>query len=750
MKGLALIAVLAVLALKPVFPSEDANHNISLVVMAPFPDGELTKGWMRGPSLYPAAVIAAREVNNRSDILPGFNLKLIKVDSGCSAVSKVAISFLRDIYENKYHQVVGIIGPGCTAAALRVSSLTKRSEVSLIHVTPTATSPELEDPDRNTTYATISSALSYVASFIELMTHNKWNIIATLQDEGRTYFKQTHSKFMDSIDNSRRDVDVVFTGSILRGEESVIPLDGLQSSQARVVIVFAGEDVAAQLMCYAFHRHMLYPNYQWIFHDRTRENLVKNVTMFKVSGKGVNCTESEMKEATQGVILNQFYLEQANSNKTLALFQRTYNDYYEDYLKELNDTEDPIDYANSYHDAVWAMALALHNASTNGVDLTSYTYNRNSDTKLIAQYLSQVQFDGTSGPISFRNETRSVETVINITQLWDGEERLLGTYDRSMNNTLKISNRDAKFIEDTYQIKQGVHSALGALVVLLTMTLFVVTSLLHLAHIIWCDYRSIKATSPNISHLMFSGCYLFLTFLIFYTVHESFGPLSKVPFSVLCNAMIWCLICGYSLIFGTLCAKVWRVSRLFKPFRKANSGILLTDNALVVLVVLILSVDLIISVAWNVSDPLMRHAERIDRSENVYTCNCTNWSAWIGGIGVYKGTIIILLVCISVKNRRIKMKNFQHTKNVTILIYSVTLMGGVGFPLYFLFSQESAYIGFMLISTMLLCTVTLCCSTIFFPPVLVVLRGKVKERLAYRRKKHSTISFAVSSVTHML
>ena len=120
--------------------------------------------------------------------------------------------------------------------------------------------------------------------------------------------------------------------------------------------------------------------------------------------------------------------------------------YYEDYLEELNYYVGPIDYANSYHDAVWAMALALHNASINGVDLTSYTYNKNNDTKVIAQYLSQVQFDGMSGPIFFRNETRSVQSSINIKQLFAGAEVLIGTFSHNM---LQLSP-NSSFVADTY------------------------------------------------------------------------------------------------------------------------------------------------------------------------------------------------------------------------------------------------------------------------------------------------------------
>lgn len=706
--------------------SED-GHNISLVVMAPFPDGLLTRGWARGPSLYPAAVVAAKEVNNRSDILSGFNLNLVKVDSGCSVVSKVTISFLRDIYENKGHQVVGIIGPGCSGAALRVSSLTKRREVSLIHVTPSATSPELEDADRNTTYATISSALSYVQSFIQLMTNNSWSNIATLQDEGRPYFRQTYSEFMHSIDSSK----VLFTGGLFRGKESVIPLDNLQSSRARVVMVFAGSGIAAQLLCYAFHKGMMYPNFQWIFHDRTGSQLVKTVEKFKVSGKDVfECTREQMVDATEGVVLNQFHLVQENRETVLPLFQKTYDDYYEDYIEELNGT-DPIDYGNSYHDAVWAMALALHNASMSGVDLTSYTYDRNNDTKVIARYLSQVDFDGVSGPVSFQSDTRSVKTVINIKQLSNGSEKLIGTFDRSRNNSLRLSNDTDLFIDDVYEEKHvKIHTGVSVLLILLTVSLIVLMFLLQLANTFWYNYHSIKATSPNITHLVFSGCYLFSIALLVLLFQETF-ELSGIVYAVLCNMFTWCFVVGFSLIFGTICTKIWRVYRLFKHFSNARPGHFLSDNSLIVFVILFLVVDIVICTTWSLIDPWVIKLTTVPslhgmpilsvRSE----CTCQHVTAWVITIALYKGTIMLLLVALSILNRRIKRKDFRHTRKINILIYGVIMLIGVGMPLYFLLKHISIYIGYIILSAILLSAISLSILTLFLPPVLPVLKIKV-------------------------
>ncbi len=721
--------------------TNEQNHKISIIVMAPSP-GRLTEGWQQGPALIPAARLAVKEINNNTEILPGFTLQLIEANSGCSIVSEASISFVRDLYQSE-DQVVGIVGPGCSATALQISNLTSKYEVSLLHITPSATTPQLEDVSRNTTYATISSALTFVESYLELMKHNNWTRVATLQDISRQYFQQTHSRFRSTVDSSK----VVYTGSLYKGAQSVIPLGALESSGSRIVMVFAGADIAVQMLCYAYHRKMMYPNYQWIFHDRDAEQLVKNVSEFLVDGETTTfkCSKEEMEMATNGAILNLFHLIQDNMNTTLPLFNKTYNDYFEGYKEELElyrkemklgGKNPPNDYGNSYHDAMWALALALHNASINGVDLKSYTHNKNSDTVKIARYLKAVAFDGTSGPICFQNDTRSTLTLIDIKQFWKGKEISIGAFDRSSKERLTLFSKENKyFISDTFQEKHvKIHPVLGIFVGLLTVIVMVGTGLFQLANIIWRDHHTIKATSPSLSHPIFAGCYLFAIAVLILTVQETFtfAPNtlnSPIYYGVLCNTFTWCLILGYTLIFATIATKIWRVNRLFKHFRNKSPGACLHDTALIFIVILLLLVDVCICLTWTILDPMMTlitSSTTASSELNVRLhCTCKHITVWVSIVLAYKGILTVLLVILSIANRRIKRKNFQHTRRVNIFIYVNTTMIAIGLPLYFLLNNRSIYTSYIILCTIPLNIVAVCCLNFFLPPVLPILKLKL-------------------------
>ena len=717
------------------------NHNITLVVMAPYP-GELTKGWMAGPAFLPAAKIAARYINNRTDILPGYNLKLIESDSGCSAPSRATVGFVRDIFESG-QQVVGIIGPACTASALPVANLTSRYKVSLIAIT-ISTSPALEDSEFNTTFATVSSALSYVEIFLQLMAHNNWTRIATLQDDTRLFFKQTHSGFIRKVDKSK----VIYSGNmhVFSSQQSFFPLDELKSSRARVVMVFTGNILGTQLMCYAYHKDMLYPYYQWIFHDRTRNQFISEVKEFRVESETFSCSSEEMTIATEGIILNNGNVQQKEKNITLPILQKTYDQYFEEYKEELEEykklfglqNNEPVAYANTYHDAVWAMAIALHNASMNGVDLKSYTYNRNKDTIEIANYLSKVSFKGVSGPITFQNDTRSVKTIIDIQQMWNGEGVLIGTFDRSQDNIIQFFPGARKeFITDSFEKKHvKVHIVLGIVTILLNVLLITITALLQIANIFWYSYRSIKATSPNLSHLVFSGCYLFAIAILILTIQDTFtfSPSTHpVLYGVFCNTFTWCLLLGYSLIFGTIFTKIWRVYRLFKHFQNKRPKGCLSDNALVNIVILLLFADIIICIMWNVTDPWMIQITETASTSGIPTltvrsqCTCNHVTRWVVVVvSLFKGLLMILVLAFSIMNRGIKRKEFEITKKLNILIYGITVIAGMGLPLYFLLKDKSIYVGFVVFFILLDTTVVLCCLTFFLPPVLPVINMKIK------------------------
>ena len=112
-------------------------------------------------------------------------------------------------------------------------------------------------------------------------------------------------------------------------------------------------------------------------------------------------------------------------------------------------------------------------------------------------------------------------------------------------------------------------------------------------------------------------------------------------------------------------------------------------------------------------------------------CECNNIYLWIAIIMSLKGPLIILIVIISILNRKIKRKHFSHTKKVNILVYSLTILCGTGFPLFFVLTElnDSVYVS-LIFCFVLLGSVILCCLLLFIPPIRD-LNSKTKQLTIY-------------------
>ena len=181
----------------------DGRHKLYIVLMAPFPAVERANdpSWAAGDVLAPVVQLALDQINNRDDILTDYKLVMLAKDTFCSRGYKVWKAIIDLLRSEK--QIVGIVGPGCSGAAIDVAEQIRQPSYSLIGITPSATSPNLEKTKYKNTFATISSGTVYVRVFKELMEHNRWNAVSVLYDERRNYFLDLFTHFENNVDNNR-------------------------------------------------------------------------------------------------------------------------------------------------------------------------------------------------------------------------------------------------------------------------------------------------------------------------------------------------------------------------------------------------------------------------------------------------------------------------------------------------------------------------------------------------------------------
>jgi len=176
-------------------------HELYLLAVGPHPDPipKFNPRWDRGPALIAAVQLAVKHINNRSDILEGFSLKLLEGDSGCGQESKALITYVRNVYHSG-KQVVGVIGPACSAATLALAPFVSlKNATSLILQSPSASSPLLNSKSYFNTFRTIVSSLAYVDTFLAIIRYNEWERVASFYDAGSIYVTSTAAEFRKRV-----------------------------------------------------------------------------------------------------------------------------------------------------------------------------------------------------------------------------------------------------------------------------------------------------------------------------------------------------------------------------------------------------------------------------------------------------------------------------------------------------------------------------------------------------------------------
>ena len=652
-------------------------------------------------------------INNRTDILPGYHIQLLEGNSGCQHESTSAYGLVSNVFYDgagpRIHpHVVGVIGPACSESALLIGTLGARDGISLIQISPSATSPLLTDTVKyRNTFRTLSTALQHTGALTQLMTLNSWENVAVLYDHSRLYFRITAEHF---IRNSS-----AFIGYTSEIDRDNYPLQSIEA-RFKVIVLFSSSTFSRELVCLSYHHRpqVIYPIYQWIHIDNPKALFIKNV-QFVYKGRSYECSQEMMEEAIEGSIFTTYQLldnvernthHPTDVDLTFEEYQELYEVYLHSHIQQLITLEkdvgydaDSEEYAVSYYDATWSLALAL-NASLDKVSLENYKYSHPQTTSIIRQHLSQLTFQGLMGRIAF-GDTQDSSTPLNIHQCIDGETILFGGYDGS---NLEIYGNVTRFVSETFLRKViGVHPVVTSVAVVSFTFVIMCTFLLHSAFICLQNHKSIKATSFTLSHFMFSGCYLILlrVFLMavqfsngWNTENEDQSIAREIVFGVVCNISEWLNSLGISLVMGTLCGKLWRIYRLFNHFNTRRY--LVSDLTLTIFVVVVVGVNVVILTVWTTVDPLLAKFEQqgIEYNgedepvllERVY-CRCSYFSVWISLTYAVILSLITCVVVLSLLNRHVNRRYFQTATSVNVMIYLLALSCILGIVLAFVFES---------------------------------------------------------------
>ena len=727
--------------------SDDPRETVYLLTIIPYPDPRpsLHPSWDGGPNIVPALRLAAEHINNHSGVLNPYRLELISEDGGCNIVSKAVISFVRSGIGNG-RRVVGIIGPGCSSSSLAIAPLIVEDEISLISV-HIAGSPLLENRTQYfNSFGCLGSSYGFAEAGFALMKKNNWTNVSALYDQSRIYFYTTFLAFQRDITTEVPGSRIVFSAAVY---DFYFPLEAIKDSLTRIIFIFTGPEFARRIMCLAYHEDMLYPLYQWLLASRTFSEVAGSDVEFNYKEKAYFCSKEVMAQtALNGNLLINYKLIPFNTSaSTIAgISYGEYLEKYDDKVNEYNNNnENP--YTNStysiwaapYYDAVWAMALALNN--TLGLNLRNYRYGNSTAIGMIRDQLYETEFEGVSGHVSFNRATGNIERVVDVFQIFNSSDVYVAYYNAG--HIEKFSN--ARFIDDEIENRLvAISPYLGAFFAILLIMQTALVVVTHVLMFVYRKYSSVRATSPKLNHLIYLGCYLLIVGGLIYSIYKAITYLDGNIRGALCHAIwSWIFPVGYTLIFGTIAVRTWRLYRIFTHY--LNPGKFISNPALLAFVLILIGVDIVIGIVWTSIDPLeLRITPRIITVDGVRkwfldrSCFCDYYYYWLGTIMGYRLLLLIAVIILSLLTRSIHNKNFA-TSSLRVFVY---LLGGVftfGVVLYYFFLSlnVSVYADYVILCVLLNAIICMVLVLVFFPPILPLLKEKLNPRMLTQTRRLS-------------
>ncbi|XP_028837120.1 gamma-aminobutyric acid type B receptor subunit 2-like isoform X4 [Denticeps clupeoides] len=204
---------------------------------------------------------------------------------------------------------------------------------------------------------------------------------------------------------------------------------------------------------------------------------------------------------------------------------------------------------------------------------------------------------------------------------------------------------------------------------------------------------------------------------------------SEEVFETLCTVRTWILTFGYTLAFGAMFAKTWRVHAIFKNVKLKKTAI--RDLRLVAVVGGLLLIDLCILISWQAIDPLRRTVEVFSLEldplgEDIALrpflehCENTHMTTWLAIIYVYKGFLMLFGCFLAWETRNVSIPALNDSCYIGMSVYNVGIMCIIGASVSYM-TRDQPNVQFCVVALVIFfsSTVTLC---LVFVPKLITMR----------------------------
>uniref|UniRef100_A0AC34QA04 G-protein coupled receptors family 3 profile domain-containing protein n=1 Tax=Panagrolaimus sp. JU765 TaxID=591449 RepID=A0AC34QA04_9BILA len=675
----------------------------------------------------PYIKLALYHVHTDPTILPDYCIDLMFKDTHCK--TSLGMKSLFDLM-NVEQRPFALFGDICTNVNEPVAMASKYWDI--LQLSYAETHAKFSTADSKDLYPTffrmVPGDKNLILARCHLLLNYNWTRVGTIKQSDDPRYALPHEKLTTTLENVY-NVTVVYTAGISVDQVHNIgyELDELKRRDARIIIGDFSPDLAVKILCEAYQKEMFGPNYVWILHGYHQDN------WWKFTEK-TNCSNDEIEDVLQGHFALKFAAQRPDVNK-LIISNKTVRQIKEE-LKSLCDRRRcQYDAYSAYaYDGIWALSMAL-NASLhqNGQDISPDLIS----SKLL-QTLSDISFEGVTGKVKFQNNERLGVSFIE--QWWNGSYTNIAYYDNANDDFVIESVYDWVPPPAATVVKRE-RQYISVYLLAIMCSLSVVGVLLALFFLLfnfkYRNHRFIKMSSPNMNNLIICGsiCAYISIFLI--GIDTRF--VSPFLFEKLCYAKTWVLSVAFTLAFGSMFSKTWRVHSIFTNIRKDKKAI--KDYQLFMIVALIMTVDAIILCLWafispfrfSISDHETLQSKNVLIIPELERCQ-SDYSIYFQVVFyVIKGMLMIFGCFLAWETRAVNVPALNDSKYIGMSVYNVVVMCVIGLSLAIVL-QERVNEAFALTSFFIIFCTTLTLSFVFVPKIIELVRTpRGTEQQRYRK-----------------
>merc|ERR1719422_2492357 len=715
-----------------------------------------SEGWQGGQACLPAAQLALDDVNGNPHILQDYHIELKWKDDQCDS-GRGAYNLYQLIYQEKSQKV--IIISGCSTVCTTLAEAA--SQWNLVTVCYGASSPALSNRERfPTLFRTHPSATVHNPTRVKMFKRFKWSRISVIQ-EAEEVFLTT----LDDLEKETKKQDIEIVNRQIFKDNPRAVVKNLKLQDARVVVGLFYSKTARKVLCEIYKNKMFGPKYVWFFIGWYEDDWFMDLKY--LTEEGIECTQDQMIEAAQGHFTTEALMRKQNK-KERTYSGRTVNGFDESLKKRMKKDSSlremmekdkmPEGYLEAplAYDAVWAVALALNSSVSylESLNKSLDSYN-NEVADIIMDNMEKVKFEGISGTVAFSSDTGDRMALTMIEQLVNKSYQIVGYYDQRTDNLTLVTNDEGEELiwwpkgnppQDRTIIKADVKTV--AMTIYVPMVIISVIGIIMAIILIFINNkfnyrRIIQHSHPSCNNLILMGNILCLLATIPLGFNTKMIP--DYLFTSVCSAPNWLLHLGFSLGFGSMFTKIWRVHRIathtktkgedkikyigMKPMLETQ----VVPWKLWSMVGCLVAADAVFLSIWQILDPLKKQITTFDVevSENededvqyqpqIWVCRSDYHNVWLGLTYGYKGLLLILGLFLAYETRSLKVKQINDSRLVGMSIYNVAILCIITAPVTMVIAdQENATFAFVALANVFCCYLSM--ALVFVPKVVFIIQ----------------------------